>query len=106
MDAQGRPILVESVRIAEVKFGPVIFRERFIITAPISPLISMGRLLKDQCERQHVTSTIHSAAIAHVAEMLLAVNGQTDKHREHDVVGDVNALGQTYSARIRSRPNA
>ena len=70
---------MESVKIAEVKFGPVVFRERFIIAAVISPLISMGRLPKDQCGRQHVTSTIHSAAIAHVAEMLLAVNGQAQR---------------------------
>lgn len=63
-------------------FGPIVFRERFLITALISRLISTGRLLKDECERQHVTSTIHSAAIAHVAELLLAVNRQTD------VVGD------------------
>lgn len=82
---------MESVRIAEVKFGPVVFRERFIIAAVTSPLISMGKLLKDQCGRQHVTSTIRSAANAHVADMLLAVNGQAQG--EHDVVGDVNATG-------------
>ena len=28
-------------------FGPVVFRERSIIAAVTSPLISMGRLLKD-----------------------------------------------------------
>jgi hypothetical protein len=47
IDAQGKRIQVKSVRIAEVKFGSVVFRKRFIIAAVTSPLISMGRLLKD-----------------------------------------------------------
>ena len=47
IDAQGKPISVNGARIAEVRFGPVVFRERFIIAAVTSPLISMGRLLKD-----------------------------------------------------------
>ena len=46
IDAQGKPIHVKSVRIAEVKFGSIIFRDRFIIAALTSPLISMGGLLK------------------------------------------------------------
>ena len=46
IDAQGKPIHVKSVRIAEVKFGSIVFRGRFIIAALTSPLISMGRLLK------------------------------------------------------------
>eukprot|EP00435_Cladocopium_sp_Y103_P063021 s303_g24.t1 len=47
IDAQGKPIQVKGVRIAEVRFGSVVFRERFIIAAVTSPLILMGRLLKD-----------------------------------------------------------
>ena len=47
IDAQGKPINVKSARIAEVQFGQVVFRERFNIAAVTSPLISMGRLLKD-----------------------------------------------------------
>ena len=47
IDAQGNPIDVRGARIAEVRFGSVVFRERFIIAAVTSPLISMGRLLKD-----------------------------------------------------------
>ena len=47
IDAQGKPISVNGARIAEVRFGPVVFRERFIIAAVTSPLISMGRLLID-----------------------------------------------------------
>ena len=35
IDAQGKPIHVKSGRIAEVKFGSVLFRERFII-APVT----------------------------------------------------------------------
>ena len=47
IDAQGKPISISGARIAEVRFGPVVFRERFIIAPVTSPLISMGRLLKD-----------------------------------------------------------
>ena len=47
IDAQGKQINVKGARIAEVRFGQVVFRERFIIAAVTSPLISMGRLLKD-----------------------------------------------------------
>ena len=42
IDAQGKPISANGARIAEVRFGPVVFRERFIIAAVTSPLISMG----------------------------------------------------------------
>ena len=38
---------VRGARIAEVQLGSVRFKERFIIAAVTSPLISMGRLLKD-----------------------------------------------------------
>ena len=41
------PINVKGARIAEVRFGQVVFKERFIIAAVTAPLISMGRLLKD-----------------------------------------------------------
>ena len=47
VDAQGKPINVRGSRIAEVQLGSVRFKERFIIAAVTSPLISMGRLLKD-----------------------------------------------------------
>ena len=47
VDAQGKPICIKDARIAEVRFGSVIFKERFIIAAVTSPLISMGRLLKE-----------------------------------------------------------
>ena len=47
IDAQGKPINVKGARIAEVRFGQVVFKERFIIAAVTAPLISMGRLLKD-----------------------------------------------------------
>eukprot|EP00435_Cladocopium_sp_Y103_P054137 s972_g17.t1 len=47
IDAQGMPMTISGARIAEVRFGPVVFRERFIIATVTSPFISMGRLLKD-----------------------------------------------------------
>ena len=47
IDAQGKPIFVREARIAEVQFGSIVFKERFIIAPVTSPLISMGRLLRD-----------------------------------------------------------
>ena len=47
IDPQGKQINVKGARIAEVRFGQVVFKERFIIAAVTSPLISMGRWLKD-----------------------------------------------------------
>ena len=47
VDAQGKPIGVHDVRIAELRFGSVAFRERFVIANVTAPLISTGRLLKD-----------------------------------------------------------
>ena len=47
IDAQGKPISVREARIAEVQFGSVVFKEWFIIAPVTSPLISMGRLLRD-----------------------------------------------------------
>ena len=44
IDAQGKPINVKGARIAEVRFGQVVFKERFIFAAVTAPLISMGRL--------------------------------------------------------------
>ena len=44
---QGKPINVRGARKAEVQLGTVRFKERFIIAAVTSPLISIGRLLKD-----------------------------------------------------------
>ena len=39
IDAQEKPISVCGARIAKVRFGPVVFRERFIIAAVTSRLI-------------------------------------------------------------------
>ena len=47
IDAQDKPIVVREAGIAEVQFGSVVFKERFIIAPVTSPLISMGRLLRD-----------------------------------------------------------
>ena len=52
IDAQGEPISVRETRIAEVQFGSIIFKERFIIPPVTSPLISTGRFLRDgRCRR-------------------------------------------------------
>ena len=46
VDAQGKPIAVKTVRVAELHFGNVAFKERFIVAKVTTPLISMGRLLR------------------------------------------------------------
>ena len=47
VDAQGNPITIHDAKIAKVKFGPITFREKFVVADVTTPLISMGRLLKD-----------------------------------------------------------
>ena len=65
IDAQGKPITVNGARIAEVRFGPVVFRERFIIADVTSPLISMGRLLKDGWDLENNADGTMSLARKH-----------------------------------------
>ena len=65
IDAQGKPITVNGARIAEVRFGPVDFRERFIIADVTSPLISMGRLLKDGWDLENNADGTMSLARKH-----------------------------------------
>eukprot|EP00435_Cladocopium_sp_Y103_P011853 s1770_g3.t1 len=46
VDAQGTPLEVQSTRLANVQFGDVIFRERFIVSDITCPLLSLGNVLK------------------------------------------------------------
>ena len=46
VDAQGKPINLRGAGIAEVQVGSVRFKERFMIAAVTSPLISMGRTVE------------------------------------------------------------
>lgn len=46
VDAQGKALGVQDVRVAEIQFGTVKLRERFIVAPVTSPLISLGRLCK------------------------------------------------------------
>eukprot|EP00435_Cladocopium_sp_Y103_P066753 s36_g29.t1 len=46
VDTQGTPLEVQSTRLANVQFGEVIFRERFIVSDITCPLLSLGSVLK------------------------------------------------------------
>ena len=46
VDAQGNPLPVQQVRMAEVVIGNVCFREFFIIAPVSSPLLCLGRLYR------------------------------------------------------------
>ena len=46
VDAQGTPLDVQSTRVANVQFGDVTFRERFIVSDITCPLLSLGNVLK------------------------------------------------------------
>ena len=54
VDAQGNPLPVQQVRMAEVVIGDVCFREFFIIAPVSSPLLCLGRLYRAGWEvRRH-----------------------------------------------------
>ena len=46
VDAQGSPLGIQDVRVAEIHFGDVCIRDRFIIAPVTGPIISLGLLLK------------------------------------------------------------
>ena len=46
VDAQGRPLAIESTRLAHVQFGDVVFKERFIVSDITSPLLALGTVLR------------------------------------------------------------
>ena len=54
VDAQGAPLDVRSTRLADVRFGDVIFRERFIVSDITCPLLSLGAVLRSGWNIMHV----------------------------------------------------
>ena len=54
VDAQGAPLNVRSTRLADVRFGDVIFRERFIVSDITCPLLSLGTVLRSGWNIMHV----------------------------------------------------
>ena len=54
VDAQGAPLDVRSTRLADVRFGDVIFRERFIVSDITCPLLSLGTVLCSGWNIMHV----------------------------------------------------
>ena len=46
VDAQGTPLNVQATRVANIRFGDVTFRERFIVSDIACPLLSLGTVLR------------------------------------------------------------
>lgn len=46
VDAQGSPLNIQDVRVAEIHFGDVCIRDKFIIAPVTGPIISLGLLMK------------------------------------------------------------
>ena len=47
VDAQGNALGVHDTRVADIRFGDVVLRERFAVAPITSPLICLGRILQD-----------------------------------------------------------
>eukprot|EP00435_Cladocopium_sp_Y103_P056888 s567_g19.t1 len=54
VDAQGAPLTVQSTRLANIQFGDVIFRERFIVSDITCPLLSLGSVLRSGWSVVHI----------------------------------------------------
>ena len=54
VDAQGAPLTVEATRLANIQFGDVTFRDRFIISDVTCPLLSLGNVLRAGWSVVHV----------------------------------------------------
>ena len=46
VDAQGNPLEVDSTRLARVRLGDVVFKEKFIVSGVTTPLLSLGNVLR------------------------------------------------------------
>jgi hypothetical protein len=60
VDAQGVPLTVQSTRLANVQFGDVTFKERFIVKDVTCPLLSLGSVLRGGCNIMHIDGTPYS----------------------------------------------
>ena len=59
VDAQGVPLTVQSTRLANVQFGDVTFKERFIVSDVTCPLLSLGNVLRAGWSIMHIDGTPH-----------------------------------------------
>ena len=59
VDAQGAPLTVQSTRLANVQFGDVTFKERFIASDVTCPLLSLGSVLRAGWSIMHMDGTPH-----------------------------------------------
>ena len=59
VDAQGAPLTVQSTRLANVQFGDVTFKERFIVSDVTCPLLSLGSVLRAGWNIMHMGGTPH-----------------------------------------------
>ena len=54
VDAQGTPLNVQATRVANIRFGDVTFRERFIVSDITCPLLSLGSVLRSGWNVMHI----------------------------------------------------
>ena len=59
VDAQGAPLTVESTRIANVQFGDVTFKDRFIVSDITCPLLALGSVLRAGWSLVHMDGVPH-----------------------------------------------
>ena len=59
VDAQGVPLTVRSTRLANVQFGDVTFKEKFIVSDVTCPLLSLGSVLRAGWNIMHIDGTPH-----------------------------------------------
>ena len=59
VDAQGATLDVKSTRLANVQFGDVIFKEKFIVSDITCPLLSLGNVLRAGWNIVHIDGSPH-----------------------------------------------
>jgi hypothetical protein len=59
VDAQGATLDVKSTRLANVQFGDVIFKEKFIVSDITCPLLSLGNVLRAGWNIVHIDGNPH-----------------------------------------------
>ena len=59
VDAQGSPLNISSTRLATVDFGGFSLKEEFIVASITSPLLSLGKLMKDGWNLEKLDNGLH-----------------------------------------------
>lgn len=46
VDAQGNALVIDPTRLAKVRLGDVVFKEKFIVSGVATPLLSLGNVMR------------------------------------------------------------